>query len=197
MPCARGRMNPSSISGSALWYGYRPARCSSRKVSRRREEPVRGLRYKTQNSLSPRASLVARTSSPPQIRRLRVQKSIYPPASPPPPAQIDSPQFSVVLPSPMQSSASTLVPQTALLVGPAPSGRQQTIPVSLPSMRLLFSWLADLSNVPLESGMPGENGELRLRAIRRSSVHFVRFIGDPCLFRNPVKFPRLASILRE
>src|SRR5450755_3202644 len=132
MPCARARTNPSSISGSALWSEYHPPRLSSRRESRRLAEPARASRYKTRNSLSPRASLVARTSSPPCIHRSRARTSTYPPASPPPLAQIDSPQFSVVLPSPTQSSAPTLVLQTALFVGPEPSGCQQTIPVPLP-----------------------------------------------------------------
>src|ERR1700683_3232598 len=33
--------------------------------------------------------------------------------------------------------------------------------------------------------------------MRRSSVHFVRFIFHPCLIRNPIHYPSLASIVRE
>src|ERR1035438_2534128 len=64
-------------------------------------------------------------------------------------------------------------------------------------MPLLSSLLVNFPNAQLEIGMPGERYELRSRDTRRSSVRFVRFIGDPCLIRNPIHFPSLASIIRE
>src|SRR5260370_23974062 len=36
-----------------------------------------------------------------------------------------------------------------------------------------------------------------LSGIRRSSVRFVRFIFHPCVCRDPIHFPSLASIVRE